>query len=83
MRLINVNSLELEDVWDEKVKKYAILSHRWENEEVTFQDMQDQIMARTMKVLQKSKSPATRLGKMVTSMCGWILVASTRTAVPN
>ena len=41
MRLINAHTLKLEEVWDETVEQYAILSHRWENAEVSFHDMQD------------------------------------------
>ena len=48
MRLINTLSLELEEVWDENVKEYAILSHRWEDEEVTLRDMQDLSVASAM-----------------------------------
>ena len=53
MRLINVHSLEVEEVWDENVKDYAILSHRWENDEVSFWDMQDLAVASTMKGFAK------------------------------
>jgi hypothetical protein len=38
MRLLNVNSLELEEFIGDSVPKYAILSHTWATEEVTFQD---------------------------------------------
>ncbi|KIW91878.1 uncharacterized protein Z519_07848 [Cladophialophora bantiana CBS 173.52] len=39
MRLINVRTIQLEEVQSSRAPKYAILSHRWEKEEVTFQDM--------------------------------------------
>ncbi|KIX02660.1 uncharacterized protein Z518_08602 [Rhinocladiella mackenziei CBS 650.93] len=39
MRLINVRTIQLEEFHSARVPKYAILSHRWESEEVTFQDM--------------------------------------------
>jgi hypothetical protein len=38
MRLINVKTLELEDFLGENVPKYAILSHTWGPDEVSFQD---------------------------------------------
>ena len=41
MWLIDTYSYILEEVWDENAKAYAILSHRWEDEEVSFQDMQN------------------------------------------
>ncbi|KAL8782558.1 MAG: hypothetical protein Q9213_005283 [Squamulea squamosa] len=41
MWLINARILTLEEVWDEADREYAILSHRWEEEEVSFKDMQN------------------------------------------
>lgn len=41
MRLLTSSKLTLHEFFGSKVPKYAILSHRWENEEVTFQDMRD------------------------------------------
>lgn len=40
MRLLNVDTLNLEDFDENDVPQYAILSHRWEKEEVTFKDME-------------------------------------------
>ena len=39
MRLINVRTIQLEEFPSGRAPKYAILSHRWEAEEVSFQDM--------------------------------------------
>ncbi|KAL8992573.1 MAG: hypothetical protein Q9169_006995 [Polycauliona sp. 2 TL-2023] len=41
MWLINVHTKHLEEVWVEEVKEYAILSHRWQDDEITFKDMQN------------------------------------------
>ncbi|RFU28338.1 hypothetical protein B7463_g7988, partial [Scytalidium lignicola] len=41
MRLLNSTTLELEEFFDSQTPKYAILSHRWLDEEVTFSDMQN------------------------------------------
>ncbi|KAK5411058.1 hypothetical protein LTR06_005948 [Exophiala xenobiotica] len=41
MRLINVRTMQLEEFHSGQAPKYGILSHRWEAEEVTFQDMSD------------------------------------------
>jgi hypothetical protein len=38
MRLINTITYELKEFLDSKVPSYAILSHRWENEEVMFKE---------------------------------------------
>ncbi|GLA07209.1 hypothetical protein AnigIFM60653_008163 [Aspergillus niger] len=40
MRLINAKTLELEEFMGRKIPKYAILSHTWGEDEVSFQDMQ-------------------------------------------
>jgi hypothetical protein len=40
MRLINTSTLVLE-TFGEAVPSYAILSHRWNDVEVSFQDLQD------------------------------------------
>ena len=39
MRLINVRTIQLEEFGSGQRPKYAILSHRWASEEVTYQDM--------------------------------------------
>ncbi|KAF4636197.1 hypothetical protein G7Y89_g1892 [Cudoniella acicularis] len=41
MRLINTSNLEIHEFFGDKIPHYAILSHRWETEEVTFQDLQE------------------------------------------
>jgi hypothetical protein len=53
MWLINARTLKLEEVWGESVKEYAILSHRWEDGEVSFQDMQNPAVAFTKKGFAK------------------------------
>ena len=40
MRLLNAKSLKLEEFIDNHVPPYAVLSHRWQDDEVTFQTMQ-------------------------------------------
>ncbi|KAG5813948.1 hypothetical protein H9Q74_003093 [Fusarium xylarioides] len=49
MRLINTRTRAFEDFYGSKVPKYAILSHTWGQEEVTFQDWAD-----PTSVIQKS-----------------------------
>ena len=39
MRLINIRTIELESFVGSHIPKYAILSHRWESDEVTYQEM--------------------------------------------
>lgn len=39
MRLINVRTLEFEEFEGQDIPSYAILSHRWQREEVLFKDM--------------------------------------------
>ncbi|KAK1828810.1 hypothetical protein QBC39DRAFT_358387 [Podospora conica] len=38
MRLININTLELEEFFGDRIPKYIILSHTWEDQEISFQD---------------------------------------------
>ena len=45
MRLLNVHSMQLEEFFENEIPPYAILSHRWGREEVTFQDMKDEAKA--------------------------------------
>jgi hypothetical protein len=41
MRLIHTGTLELHEFLTENVPQYAILSHRWESDEVTFEGLRD------------------------------------------
>lgn len=41
MRLINTNTGKLETVTGSEIPYYAILSHRWESDEVVYQDFVD------------------------------------------
>lgn len=38
MRLLNVDSFELHEFFDDDIPPYSILSHRWGNDEVSYQD---------------------------------------------
>ena len=49
MRLINVHTLELEEFHDENGAEYAILSHKWEDGEVSHRDIQDLEVAKRRK----------------------------------
>ena len=40
MRLLNTSTLTLQEFFGNSTPQYAILSHRWEGEEVTFQDLE-------------------------------------------
>ncbi|KAI1777389.1 heterokaryon incompatibility protein-domain-containing protein [Hypoxylon cercidicola] len=56
MRLINATTLKLEKIPDSRRVKYAILSHSWDpdsEDEVTFQDMQDEAIAKTKSAYAK------------------------------
>jgi hypothetical protein len=39
MYLINTSTLKVQEFFDADVPRYAILSHTWESEEITFQEM--------------------------------------------
>lgn len=57
MRLIHVHTFQLREFLGHPstFPNYAILSHTWEDEEVTFQDFQDISLARRMKGFNKIK----------------------------
>jgi hypothetical protein len=38
MRLLNVRTRELEEFFEKRIPKYAILSHTWGEDEVTFRE---------------------------------------------
>src|SRR2546421_10864345 len=40
MRLVHSKTLQIHEFTDHEIPEYAILSHRWEKEEVTFHDME-------------------------------------------
>ncbi|KAF4950090.1 hypothetical protein FGADI_8429 [Fusarium gaditjirri] len=56
MRLINTKTLELHEFFSENVPPYAILSHAWGAEEVTFQDWQNRQLAASKQGFAKIKS---------------------------
>lgn len=41
MRLMHTTTFELHEYFEKQIPIYAILSHRWEEAEVTFQDLRD------------------------------------------
>ena len=41
MRLVNVQTLKLASFFTRKIPPYAILSHTWESEELTFYDLEN------------------------------------------
>jgi hypothetical protein len=41
MRLLNTHTIKLHEFIGQSIPKYAILSHRWEEEELTFQDIEE------------------------------------------
>ncbi|KAK1655484.1 heterokaryon incompatibility protein-domain-containing protein [Colletotrichum phormii] len=83
MRLINVDSLQLEEFFDDDMPEYAILSHTWERDEVTFQylcwlheyeqnreafaSVEALVASATIKSTNKAKSLRQRSDKIVQS----------------
>lgn len=53
MRLLNIKTLKLEWFHSADVApSYAILSHRWEDEEVLFEDVEERLQAQKLRILQ-------------------------------
>lgn len=40
MRLLNTTTLKLKEFWDDQIPSYAILSHTWEQDEITLQELE-------------------------------------------
>ncbi|GKT65034.1 HET domain containing protein [Colletotrichum tofieldiae] len=55
MRLLNVDTLQLQEFYDHNVPDYAILSHTWQEEEATLQDLANPASA-TKKGFSKIRS---------------------------
>jgi hypothetical protein len=53
MRLLNSDSLELFEFFDENIPQYVILSHTWGRDEVTFQDIQNPEKAKRKRGFRK------------------------------
>lgn len=53
MRLIDIKTLELREFFGNQIPPYAILSHTWQEEEVSFQDWADQSLASKKKGYKK------------------------------
>ena len=56
MYLINVHTFELEEFFEAQRPKYAILSHRWEDGEVSFRDIKNLEMASAKKGFSKIRA---------------------------
>ena len=39
MRLLNTNTVQLHEFFDAEIPHYVILSHRWEDGEISFKDV--------------------------------------------
>ncbi|CAJ0551490.1 Ff.00g114200.m01.CDS01 [Fusarium sp. VM40] len=46
MRLLSTKKLQFKEFPDDEIPKYAILSHRWEKEELSYRDIQSEITQR-------------------------------------
>jgi hypothetical protein len=68
MRLLNTTSLGLFEFFGDQVPPYAILSHTWEDEEVSFQYIQEPAckelrgFAKNGRMLSASEGGRARLG---------------------
>ncbi|RSL72333.1 hypothetical protein CEP54_000850 [Fusarium duplospermum] len=71
MWLINTETLKLESVVNPETVEYAILSHTWEEEEVSFQEFQDLRSARAKKGFSKIKKTC-RLAKKHGYRYAWV-----------
>src|SRR5437868_2219832 len=63
MRLLNSNTLTQKEFFDKHVPDYAILSHTWDEEEVTFNDIHNVDKASKMKGFTKVKNCCAQASK--------------------
>ncbi|KAJ4312469.1 hypothetical protein N0V84_009915 [Fusarium piperis] len=71
MWLINTETLRLESLVNAESVEYAILSHTWEDQEVSFQEFQHLKLARTKKGFEKIKK-ICRLAKKHGYQYAWV-----------
>jgi hypothetical protein len=65
MRLINCETYQLQEFFEGRIPPYAILSHTWEDEEVSYLDMADLEKAKRMKgffKIEQTCKQALRMG---------------------
>lgn len=72
MRLINTHTLELREFFDSQVPPYAILSHTWGNEEVSFVEMQNHDEAIRLKAGYQKITKFCALTKRHGFEHGWV-----------
>lgn len=60
MRLLDTETLQFRDAITEESVEYAILSHRWGDEEVSFQDMQNLETAKRLKGFDKIQNACNK-----------------------
>lgn len=82
MRLLHTQTLKLHEFFGADIRPYAILSHTWDEGEVSCQEWQSGD-ANQRQVTTKSAAAVKWQLQTGSHMSGWILVASTRQAVPN
>ena len=64
MRLINVNTREFEEFYEDCTPPYAILSHTWDgDDEVTFQDMKDMMVSSSSPGSAPAKKGFTKINE--------------------
>jgi len=84
MRLLNTKILKLEEFWDANhTLPYAILSHTWEKEEVSFQAIADLESALNSSDSRKSEPVVTKHSWMGTNGSGLTPTVSTRAALQS
>jgi hypothetical protein len=71
MRLLNTVAFELEEFFDSNTPRYAILSHTWGNEEISFFEMQNQNEAIRQKAGFKKILDFCALAKRNGFIYGW------------
>ena len=82
MRLLNTTSLQVEEFSSDDIPNYAILSHRWKGEEVTFQDLHE-VAVSTWQGIPRSRAAAGKPRSMGGNMLRLIPAASIKQVVQS
>ena len=82
MRLLDTETLKLHTFLDDTIPHYAVLSHRWDNEEVSYQNLQEG-RSQNMPGYAKIKNCCKRPKRVAENTSGLTHVASIKRAAPN
>jgi hypothetical protein len=79
MHLLNTATFELfewKEFFDDEIPPYAILSHTWTRDEVSFRDIQELAVAKTKLGFTKTKGCCKEARKVSTGKLDWAWIGT-------